>query len=137
MAVPGEDVDGAAYYRPLHSERAHPGAIMVDGTGRRFVNEAQNYGDVGEGHGPRVERPCWLVFDDDCRRRHPVGPLEPGDPDPAWLRRADDLASLAGPLGVPAPGTLVATVERLQRGRAPGPGPRVRPGLAALRPLDR
>ncbi len=109
MAVPGEELDGAPYYRPLHSERASPGAIMVDGTGRRFVNEAQNYGDVGWAMA-RVQRPCWLVFDDDCRRHHPVGPLEPGDPDPGWLRRADDPASLAEALGVPAP-TLVATVD--------------------------
>ena len=47
MHVPGEEVDGVTHYRPLHGERAQPGAIMVDRTGRRFVDEAQNYGDVG------------------------------------------------------------------------------------------
>ena len=45
--MPEEEVEGVAHYRPLHGERAQPGAIMVDRTGRRFVDEAQNYGDVG------------------------------------------------------------------------------------------
>ncbi len=47
MSVPGEDVDGVRHYRPLHGERAQPGAIMIDRFGRRFVDEAQSYGEVG------------------------------------------------------------------------------------------
>ena len=47
MHVPGETVDDVTHFRALHSERAQPGSIMVDRTGRRFVDEAQNYGDVG------------------------------------------------------------------------------------------
>ena len=47
MHAPGEHVDGVRHFRPLHAERAQPGAIMVDRAGRRFVDEAQNYGDVG------------------------------------------------------------------------------------------
>ena len=57
LAVPGEELDGVAYYRPLHGERAQPGAIMVDGSGRRFVNEAQNYGDVGRAMAARQPAP--------------------------------------------------------------------------------
>jgi len=101
LGVPGEELDGAPYYRPLHSERAFPGAIMVDRHGRRFVNEAQNYGDVGRAMAQGAA-PYWLVFDGSCRLRYPVGPVGPDDPDPPWLRRGDDLATLAGSLGVPA-----------------------------------
>jgi len=129
LCVPGEELDGAPYYRPLHSERAYPGAIMVDGTGRRFVDEAQNYGDVGRsmarlpaGTRASATAPCWLLFDSTCRRRYPVGPVGPGDPDPPWLRRADDLESLAGAIGV-APGTLAATVDSFNEGAVRGSDP--------------
>jgi succinate dehydrogenase/fumarate reductase flavoprotein subunit len=114
MHVPGEELDGVAYYRPLHSERAYPGTIMVDSTGRRFVDEAQNYGDVGRAM-VRAGAPCWLVFDATCRRRYPVGPLGPEEPDPSWLRRGDDLITLAHTIGVAAE-TLGATVDFFNAG---------------------
>jgi 3-oxosteroid 1-dehydrogenase len=118
LAVPGEELDGAPYYRPLHSERAYPGAILVDGTGARFVNEAQNYGDVGRAMAGVVS-PCWLVFDDECRRRYPVGPVGPGDPDPPWLRHAADVAGLAEAIGADRgvlEGTVAAFNEAADRG---------------------
>jgi 3-oxosteroid 1-dehydrogenase len=121
LHVPGEKLDGVPYYRPLHSERAYPGAIMVDSTGRRFVDEAQNYGDVGRAMA-RAAGPCWLVFDATCRRRYPMGPLGPDDPDPSWLRRGDDLFTLAGAIGVAAE-TLGATVDCFNAGAHRGDDP--------------
>jgi hypothetical protein len=116
LHVPGEELDGTPHYRPLHSERAAPGAIMVDRAGRRFVDEAQNYGDVGRamlrsgtGAPAFAAAPCWLVFDAAYRHRYPVGPLGPADPDPAWLHRADDVGALADAMGV-APEVLGDTV---------------------------
>jgi len=138
LHVPGEKLDGAPHYRPLHGERAKPGAIMVDRSGRRFVDEAQNYGDVGRamrhGHVSQAERggaphpsarsgrppgPWWLVFDAAYRRRYPVGPLEPGSPDPAWLVRAGDLAALAGMLRMD-PDVLTGAVTRFNAGAGRG-----------------
>jgi len=126
LQMPGEELDGAPHYRALHSERAYPGAIMVDGAGRRFVDEAQNYGDVGRSMAGLATRaratataPCWLLFDGTCRRRYPVGPLGPGDPDPHWLHRADDIAALAAAIGVPA-GTLCETVATFNGGAERG-----------------
>jgi 3-oxosteroid 1-dehydrogenase len=95
LACPGEELDGAPTTGRLHAERAYPGSIMVDGRGRRFVNEAQNYGDVGGAMG-RGGRPV-----SGSSSTPPVGgairsgPVGPGDPDPAWLERADDLDALA------------------------------------------
>ena len=93
LRVPGETLDGAPFYRPLHHERAQPGALMVDRAGRRFVDEAQNYGDVGRsmlrfdaGSFGYPAAPCWLVFDSAYRRRTPIGPIGPDDPDPPWMR---------------------------------------------------
>lgn len=118
IRVPGEEIDGAPFFRPLHHERAQPGSIMVDRGGRRFVDEAQNYTDTGRamlrfdaGTYTWPAAPCWLVFDGAYRERSTIGPLAPGDPDPEWLHRAGDLTSLAARLGLPA-GALEATVER-------------------------
>ncbi len=129
MHAPGEDVDGVRHYRPLHGERAQPGAIMVDRAGARFVDEAQSYGEVGRamrraaaGETRFPAAPCWMVFDAAYRRRYPVGPLEPGSPDPAWLARADDLAGLERRTGM-APGTLEHTVTRFNAGAARGEDP--------------
>jgi 3-oxosteroid 1-dehydrogenase len=48
MAVPGEEVDGTPYPRSLIRERAVPRQIMVNAAGRRFVNEASPYSEVGK-----------------------------------------------------------------------------------------
>ena len=136
MQVPGEELEGITHYRPLHGERAQPGSIMVDRSGRRFVDEAQNYGAVGRamrgvGSGgttssPRAEEypgaPCWLLFDATYRTRYPIGPLEPGASDPQWLIRAGNLDDLALLTGMPS-GTLGASVTRFNEGAAIGEDP--------------
>lgn len=136
MHVPGETFGGAAWYRPLHSERAQPGAILVDRAGRRFADEAQNYGDVGRAMQRFVPgvgfdaAPCWLVFDAAYRGRYPVGPLRPVDPDPPWLERGEDLAELASRTGM-AVGVLHHTVERFNDSAAKGEDPDFARGSSA------
>jgi 3-oxosteroid 1-dehydrogenase len=140
LTVPGEELNGAPYSRPLHSERAKPGSIMVDRRGRRFVDEAQNYCDVGRamhrfdaGSYSYPASPCWLIFDAAYRARYPVGPIEPGDPDPDWLHRADDLDGLAEQLCIPSV-TLAETVRRFNAGASVGEDPDFGRGS---RPYDR
>jgi succinate dehydrogenase/fumarate reductase flavoprotein subunit len=118
MHVPGEQVDGAQLFRLVLTERARPGSLMVDAGGRRFVDEAANYNDVGRSlhdfDAARFDFPrqtAWLVFDAEYRARYAVGPLGRDDPDPGWLARGDDLAGLAEAIGVP-PDALAATVAR-------------------------
>lgn len=129
MHVPGEDLDGAPFHRPLHHERAQPGSLMVDRNGRRFVDEAQNYCDAGRamlrfdaGTYRWPAAPCWLVFDRAYRERTPLGPLAPGGEDPPWLHRAQSLTHLAAAIDLP-PESLEATVaafnEHARAGRDP------------------
>jgi 3-oxosteroid 1-dehydrogenase len=99
------------------TERARPGCIIVDGDGRRFANEAQNYNDFGRSlHAFSPERfgyprvPSWLLFDHAYRSRYAFGPLRPSDDDPEWLHRADSIETLAKAIDVD-PVRMADTVE--------------------------
>jgi hypothetical protein len=61
------------------SERNSPGSIIVNMTGKRFMNESMPYveashhmygGQYGHGPGPGENIPAWLVFDQQYRPLH-------------------------------------------------------------------
>ena len=143
ITIPGETIDGVPMYRLILTERARPHSLLVDSTGRRFVNEAQNYNDLGRTlqnfHPARYafpHVPAWLIFDATYRASYRLGPLGRRDPDPEWLAKGADLAGLAGKIG--APGRRAGGDRRaLQRGRAARGGPGLRPRLLSVRPLHR
>lgn len=129
LSVPGERADGAAYHRPLHHERAQAGSLMVDGHGRRFVDEAADYGDVGRamlrfatGTPSWPAAPAHLLFDAAYRATVAVGPLRPGDPDPGWLAVGDTPEAAAAACGLP-PATVADEVARFNRHAARGEDP--------------
>ena len=102
----------------LLAERALPGSFMVDRLGRRFVNEAENYNDMGRMlHSFDASTfgfariPSWLIFDARYRKRYNLATLRRSDPDPPWLVRADTLSDLAGRIEVPAE-VLTKTTDR-------------------------
>jgi succinate dehydrogenase/fumarate reductase flavoprotein subunit len=124
--IPGDTIDGAPMFRLLLAERARPRALMVDGSGRRFANEAQNYNDFGRAlqnfdpttfSFPHV--PAWLVFDGEYRRTQLLGPLTPDDPDPDWLLSGSTVEELAAEIRVP-PDALAATIARFNEFGARG-----------------
>jgi 3-oxosteroid 1-dehydrogenase len=127
--VPGDTIDGEPMHRLILTERARPGCLLVNGRGVRFVDEAQNYNDLGRTlqnfeptsfSFPHV--PAWLVFDGRYRRTYRLGPLSRHDPDPDWLARGATLAELAGAIDVPA-AALEATVVRFNEGAERGEDP--------------
>jgi 3-oxosteroid 1-dehydrogenase len=104
------------------AERNLPGSIIVNGAGRRFMNEAMPYVEAvhaiyaGEATGvPHV--PAWMVIDQRYRNRYLFAGLSPRQPFPGrWyksgtVKRADTLAGLAREIGVPAD-ALEETVRR-------------------------
>ncbi len=104
------------------AERNLPGSIMVNGAGRRFMNEALPYVEAvheiyaGEATGvPHV--PCWMVIDQRYRNRYLFAGLGPRQPFPShWLAsgvvvKSGTLEGLAGKIGVPAD-ALGETIER-------------------------
>lgn len=112
------------------SERNLPGSIIVNGAGKRFMNEALPYVEAthaiyeGEATGvPHV--PAWMVIDQRYRNRYLFAGLGPRQPFPGrWLKagvvvKAATLADLAERIGVPAD-ALEATVERFNGFAADG-----------------
>jgi succinate dehydrogenase/fumarate reductase flavoprotein subunit len=108
-AIPGEEYDGRPLSRLAVAERACPHSIMVNASGRRFVNEGLSYNELNKSFDNN--QPCWAVFDKQYRERYPVTTVMPDDPDPTWLLRDDTIAGLAAKAGIDADG-LSATVQR-------------------------
>jgi 3-oxosteroid 1-dehydrogenase len=115
------------------NERMMPSQFVVNGEGKRFVNEAAPYMDFAHamiaGQQSGVSHiPCWLITDHRSFNRYVVGghlpiPKIPFAPVPtgrklpaAWLesgvvREAASIDELAGKIGVPA-ATLRETADR-------------------------
>jgi 3-oxosteroid 1-dehydrogenase len=123
--VAGQSIGGAvdlmddawwmpAFKRPdgvmsvLVSERSIPRSIIVDQTGRRFVNEAAPYVTFVHRQLAGRHDPIWFVFDRKAKNRYQFGGVMPGQSFPKdWfssglMRRADTLDALAAAIGVPA-----------------------------------
>ncbi len=118
VCVPGEKYDGEQLYRLTGGERANPGSIMVNLAGKRFVNEAHNYNDVGRAMHNFDEMkfdypnlPCWIVVDAAYMERYTFATRFPNDPIPEWMDAASTLGELAGKIGVDPYG-LETTVQR-------------------------
>lgn len=109
-------------------ERWLPHAIIVDGTGSRYVNESTSYMAVGQAMYERdavaPAIPSWLVIDARHRRRYPFGNALPGITPRSWitsgyLKKAGTVEELAELCDLP-PTALRATVDRFNRMAAAG-----------------
>ncbi len=119
--------DGGDAVRALGTGRQRPGAIYVDGSGRRFCNESNSYVEVGKAMYANKAVPCWMVFDEGYigryvsganpfkNRRLPEELIENGA-----VKRSYSIAVLARQIGVPAD-ELVRTIERFNQFAAQGP----------------
>lgn len=93
-------------------DRAKPGLLAVNASGRRFVNESESYHDFSMGqiraNATAASIPSWLICDDAFIRRYGLGLVLPGGYGlkrllkAGYLRRAPDLDSLAVEIGVNA-----------------------------------
>ena len=121
--------DGGDAARALGSGRQRPGAIYVDGTGRRFCNESNSYVEVGKAMYANKAVPCWMVFDEGYIHRYVSGanPFKKRSlPEELIERgavlRGDTIADLARQMEVPA-GALEQTVKRFNGFAAKGLDP--------------
>ncbi|MFD8224500.1 3-oxosteroid 1-dehydrogenase [Streptomyces massasporeus] len=116
---PAIPVPGSPYF--CLAERTLPGGLLVNGAGRRFVNEAAPYSDVVHtmydvnDTDPAI--PCWLIVDQNYRNRYLFKDVLPTLPFPdAWYdsgaaHKEWTLDALAASIGVPA-AALRASVNR-------------------------
>ncbi|MGN6338016.1 FAD-binding protein [Mycobacterium sp.] len=110
--------DGGDAARALGSGRQRPGAIYVDGAGKRFCNESNSYVEVGKAMYANKAVPCWMVFDEGYIRRYVSGanPFKKRSlPEELIERgavlRGTTIADLASQIDVPAD-ALEQTVKR-------------------------
>ena len=111
-------------------DRAKPGSLIVDGTGRRFANETLSYHDFCRAviaHGPAAQ-PCWIIAGRDFIRRYGFGVIRPRSLSvrrhiaSGYLRHGRDAAGLAQAIGVP-PDALTATIARFDASAIRGEDP--------------
>jgi 3-oxosteroid 1-dehydrogenase len=101
---------GEQFYRSLIRERGLPRQIMVNGAGRRFVNEARPYNEIGKAlH--RESGPVHLIFDETYRARYPMPGVPRDEPVPGWVASGGSIAELATRIGADR-ATLADTVRR-------------------------
>lgn len=126
LRIPGEEYEGRDFYRLTLRERTMPGSIIVNRAGRRFVNEAHNYNDIGRAFHvfdpvrfefPNI--PAWLIFDHGYKSRYPIMTVFPDDPIPTWMAPADSLRDLALREGIDPEG-LQEAVRRFNESAARG-----------------
>jgi len=105
-------------------DRAKPGLIAVNSTGRRFVNEAVSYHDfvlaMFESHKHAPSIPAWLICDAPFISTYGLGVIYPGHgnlkkfEDNGYIVRAATLDELADKIGID-PAALGETVARHNR----------------------
>jgi 3-oxosteroid 1-dehydrogenase len=115
--------------RSVGSGRQRPGAIYVDGTGKRFCNESNSYVEVGKAMYANKAVPCWQVFDEGYLRRYVSGAnlfqkrtLPEELIGQGSVKRAATIGELARQIDVPAD-ALEHTVKRFNAFAAKGLDP--------------
>lgn len=113
----------------LGSGRQRPGAIYVDGSGKRFCNESNSYVEVGKAMYAAKAVPCWQVFDQGYVGRYVSGanPFKKRGISQALIeqgavKRAVTVGELARQIDVP-PQALAQTIERFNGFAADGLDP--------------
>ena len=110
--------------------RGMPGSIIVDQSGRRFVNEAVPYNDFARAFGAfdplQVDfahrAPAWQIVDHGLKETFPMLSMEPGKPPPEWVHHAASARGLAELIGVD-PDALEETLARFNEHAARGEDP--------------
>ncbi|MFC5369349.1 FAD-dependent oxidoreductase [Arcanobacterium bovis] len=108
-------------------DRSLPHTLIVNGSGKRFMNEALPYcaagqglygGKFGKGEGEAENLPAWLIFDQQFRNKYmfaygymPIVDLPQEFYDSGAVVRRDTLEELARAINVPAK-ELAETIER-------------------------
>lgn len=136
VSIPGDTIDGHQRSRSVRLERTRPRSIIVNRSGRRFVNEACDYNSMAgafhylDPRGGYVNDPGWIVFDDLHLKKYGFLGVEPGDPVPDWFCASADLHELGDKTGID-PAGLSVTLGAWNRDVAEGSDPDFGRGASA------
>lgn len=106
--------------KPVMSDPAKPGSMLVDASGQRFVNEGRPTSEIGRVAMQRLrddpENRIWFIADSRARRKYLFALNLPGRIPDKWIaqggvRKDETIAGLARQCGIDAAG-LEATVTR-------------------------
>jgi succinate dehydrogenase/fumarate reductase flavoprotein subunit len=122
--------DGSlSVYPHIVLDRAKPGSIIVDRTGRRFANEAVSYHEfvraMYRANQTSQSIPAWMICDRDFIKHYGLGQIRPRTPslrrhiENGYLIEAADAEALAERIDAP-PKALRATIERFNGFAASG-----------------
>lgn len=110
----------ASVYPHFAFDRCKPGTLLVDASGRRFVNEAESYHTLVKRMHELGVAPAWLIGDHHFLRTYGMG-LARAAPSPyksfvreGYLIQAPTLAVLATKIGIDPTG-LVQTADTMNR----------------------
>jgi 3-oxosteroid 1-dehydrogenase len=118
-------VDGKPSMVGSRDDRSLPHSIIVNGRGKRFVDEVVNYYDFGEAFGEKAgatprNLPAWLIFDQQAVERYVLYSMKvAGLGGTEWLHQSDTVEGLAAQIGIDPDG-LVAEIDRFNRFAATG-----------------
>ncbi len=112
------------------TDRGKPGLIAVDGSGKRFQNEARSYHEfvLGMLRNANSAVPSYLICDSVFLWKYGLGRIKPfsvstkADIASGYLHRADTIGELASKIGVPQR-SLEETVDRYNKGAERGEDP--------------
>ena len=120
-------------YPHFGPDRAKPGLVIVDDSGKRFINEAAPYQDFVNLMNARGMRQAWYIADHTTLRKYGMGIAMPA-PLPyrhlvrdGYLTEAATLGELATKIGIPA-AALEETVARFNRDAVNGQDPEFHKG---------
>ena len=128
VQIPGDTFEGQQRSRSTRLERTRPRSIIVNGAGKRFLNEAGEYNAMAgpfhylDSRRGYVNDPAWIVFDALHLKRYGAFGVQPGGSAPDWFAESADLAELASKTGIEADG-LSATLAGWNRACASGEDP--------------
>jgi glycine/D-amino acid oxidase-like deaminating enzyme len=127
-----------AVYPHIALDRAKPGSIIVDQTGKRFANEALSYHDFCSAmfrHGPAAF-PAWMIAGRSFIRRYGLGVIRPRTPSlkvflrSGYLKSGENPAALARAIGLPDE-SLNSSIARFNEAARRGNDPDFRRGESA------
>lgn len=113
----GRQPDGSVLLVSSREDRHVPHTMIVNRRGKRFMNEALNYYDAGEGFGTKEggsprNYPAWYIFDSQAREKYTIVASKfPGGEVPDWMITASTVDDLAKQLDIDA-AALASTIER-------------------------